>query len=60
MITKLYGHYYGVCDVCYDKTEPCESYNEALKALKINGFKFKFENHEWTHACPECRKQIIK
>lgn len=59
MITKIHGKYYGVCDICgEEKTEPCDSWEEAKEQLKSDGFIKKCIMGEYHDVCRECRNKI--
>ena len=59
MIEKCYpDKYTAICDICYENLEEYFTYDEALKALKAEGWKCrKGKNGYWQHICCECQKE---
>ena len=60
MIENSYGLYYAVCDCCDKIIGPYDAFDIAVTQMKLLKWRFQRNNGDWTHMCPECRKQIIK
>ena len=48
MISKEYGNYTLICDICGD------SFQDAIDARQGLGWKSKRVDGEWTDICPDC------
>ena len=56
MITKEYGVYKIVCDIC--ETTSCadyETFDEAVEGKKDNGYQSKKYSDGWKDICSDCR-----
>lgn len=53
MIAKEYGKYKLVCDCC-DKELEFDSFEDAMKYARKNGWETCFEGGEWQNYCDEC------
>ena len=60
MITKEYGKFFGVCDLCDDETPRFSSWNDCLAHVHNSGWQTvkDKETGEWENYCPECAQKI--
>lgn len=51
-----------ICDVCDDEYSEFDSddFNDMITDARTDGWSvFKNDDHEWTHWCPDCKKEWI-
>lgn len=53
-VEKEYGCYIPTCDYCGSHLSDCTSYDEAIKAFRLNGWKARKEDGEWKNICTDC------
>lgn len=59
MISKEYGKHVVECDgTCGDTLDPCDTFDEALAAIKENEWKATNTGRVWQHYCPTCREEF--
>lgn len=57
MISKEYGKYTLVCDICGAGTdEDFDAFQDAVDARENMGWKSKRLDGEWADVCPDCTK----
>jgi hypothetical protein len=57
MIDKAYGSYFLTCDICLNSAEEkFDSFDEAVKYKKDNGWKSQKKYGEWQDVCPDCQE----
>ena len=55
MISKEYGNYTLICDICGAGTdEEFDSFQDAIDAREDIGWKSKRVEGEWLDICPDC------
>lgn len=55
MISKDYGKYALICDICGEGTEEVfDTFQEAADARESNGWKSKKLDGHWADVCPDC------
>ena len=55
MISKEYGKYTLICDICGTGTdEEFDSFQDAIDAREDLGWKSKRVEGEWLDICPDC------
>lgn len=53
-IEKEYGYYVPVCDFCGFTLRDCETFDDAVKSMKENGWKVRKEDGELKNICTDC------
>ena len=56
MITREYGEYYAVCDVCGEYSGPFFDFEDAVDSMKANGWRTTKTGAGWENYCPECAR----
>jgi len=57
MILKEYRKYTAYCDSCGDYLPPCDTWGEAIEAMRDEGWhSIPTRNDEWENYCPHCGK----
>ena len=55
MISKEYGNYTLICDICGAGTDvEFDNFQDAIDARQGLGWKSKRVDGEWTDICPDC------
>jgi hypothetical protein len=56
MIEKIYpDKFTAICDICYENLDEYLSYDDALKALKDEGWICRKMDGHWHHICSSCQ-----
>ena len=60
MITKEYGQFFGVCDLCDDATPIFDNWSDVRDYFTRNGWQTKKdkETGEWENYCPVCARKL--
>jgi hypothetical protein len=53
-IQKEYVKYIPICDICGDMLSPCDSYEDALSAMRESGWDAKRVGFAFENYCPSC------
>ena len=55
MIDKYYGKYRLICDICEEQADKeFDSFDDAVKYKRENGWHTSKEDGAWIDVCPEC------
>jgi len=53
-IDKEYGQYTPTCDVCGERLEGYDDFEDAVNGKKVAGWKSTKLDGEWIDYCPNC------
>ncbi len=61
MISKIYGEYVLVCDVCGEREDwrAYPTYQDAVDKAQEGGWRMIRQAGEWGNVCPECTEGEI-
>lgn len=55
-INREYGKYIPFCDTLYEQLEPCESYEDAVKAMNVEDWVRVIDFGRAEHYCIDCQE----